>query len=63
MVPMFVPVTMVGAHMGQKARPRDGDGVSAGRIEVEIAGAHLVVTGAVAPELAHAVVMALRGNR
>lgn len=61
--PMFVPVTMVDNQIREKAGPGAGDGISVGRIEVEIAGAHLVVTGPVAPELAHAVVMALRGSR
>jgi transposase len=37
--------------------------LAAGRIEIEIAGARLTVIGSVAPELAQAVVVALRGRR
>lgn len=35
----------------------------AGRVEIEIAGARMTVIGSVAPELAQAMVAALRGHR
>jgi transposase len=61
--PLFVPVTVVGDRNSQKAGTADGRDVSAGQIEIEIAGARMVVTGSVAPELARAMVAALRGGR
>ena len=61
--PMFVPVSVAGGGTNQKPGPCSSDNGSSVRIEIEIAGAHLVMTGAIAPELAQAVVLALRGDR
>ena len=43
---------------------REGQGVVAtGRIEIELGGGRMVMIGNVAPDLAHAVLTALRGRR
>ncbi|TCU03565.1 IS66-like element accessory protein TnpA [Rhizobium sullae] len=60
---VFVPVTVVGDRTDYQGSPSDVAHVAAGRIEIEIAGARLTVIGSVAPELAQAVVAALRGRR
>ncbi|MER9204064.1 transposase [Mesorhizobium sp. M0933] len=60
---MFVPVTVVGDGAARQSSSLDVAPGAAGRIEIEIAGARLTVTGSVAPELAQAVVEALRGRR
>ena len=46
-----------------KGSPSDVAEVSAGRIEIEFAGARMTVIGSVAPELAEAMVAALRRRR
>jgi transposase len=56
----FVPVTVVGERTPHEEPASD---VAAGRIEIEIAGARMTVIGSVAPELAQAMVAALRGRR
>jgi transposase len=61
--PLFVPVTVVGDPILQQAATADGRGVSPGRIEIEINGVRMVVTGSVAPDLARAMLAALRGGR
>ncbi|WP_455273371.1 IS66-like element accessory protein TnpA [Rhizobium herbae] len=58
---MFVPVTVVGDRTPHEAP--DIAPVVTGRIEMEIAGARMTVIGSVAPELAQAIVAALRGRR
>jgi transposase len=60
---MFVPVTVVGDGAARQSSSLDVAPGAAGRIEIEIAGARLTVIGSVAPELAQAVVAALRGRR
>jgi len=60
---MFVPVTVVGGRTPDEGSASDIASVPSGRIEIEIAGAHMTVIGSVACELAHAVVAALRGRR
>ena len=59
---VFVPVTVVGDRTLHEGSRSDVAPVAAGRIEIEIAGARLTVIGSVAPELAQAVVAALRGR-
>jgi transposase len=59
---VFVPVTMVGGGTPHEGSSSDVAHVASGRIEIEIAGARMVVMGPVAPELAHAMVAALRGR-
>ena len=60
---MFVPVTVVGDRTSSESSPSDVAHSAAARIEVEIAGARMTVIGSVAPELAQAMVAALRGRR
>lgn len=60
---MFVPVTVVGDRTSSKSSPSDVASVASGRIEIEIAGARMTVIGSVAPELAQAMVAALRARR
>lgn len=60
---MFVPVTVVGDRASCESSPSDAADFAAGRIEIEIAGARMTVIGSVAPELAQAMVTALRGPR
>ncbi|WP_349956556.1 transposase [Rhizobium sp. ZPR3] len=60
---MFVPVTLVGDQTSPQNSPSDVAHFAAGRIEIEIAGARMTVIGSVAPELAQAMVAALRGRR
>lgn len=60
---MFVPVTVVGDRAAHQSSASDVAPVAAGRIEIEIAGARMTVIGSVAPELAQAMVAALRGRR
>ncbi|KAB2662388.1 transposase [Brucella tritici] len=60
---MFVPVTVVGDRTSPPGLPSDVAHFAAGRIEIEIAGARMTVMGPVAPELAQAMVAALRGRR
>jgi transposase len=60
---MFVPVTVVGDRTPPGSSPSDVTHFAAGRIEIEIAGARMTVIGPVAPELARAMVAALRGRR
>lgn len=60
---MFVPVTVVDDRTSPESLPSDATNFAAGRIEIEIAGARLTMIGSVAPELAQAVVAALRGRR
>jgi transposase len=63
--PTFVPITvsMDSPVEGPIPATTDGDVSVAGRIEVEIDAARMVVTGSVDPALASAVVAALRGSR
>ena len=61
--PLFVPVTVVGDQTRQQIAQTDVAHVAGGRIEIEIAGARMTVIGPVAPELAQAMVAALRGCR
>jgi transposase len=60
---MFVPVTVVGDRTARQDSLSDVELVTAGRVEIEIAGARMTVIGSVAPELAQAMVAALRGRR
>ncbi|OMQ42832.1 transposase [Ensifer sp. 1H6] len=60
---MFVPVTVVGDQAAHQGSQSDAAHFAAGRIEIEIAGARMTVIGTVAPELAQAIVAALRGRR
>jgi transposase len=60
---MFVPVTVVGDRTPPGSSPSDVAPFAAGRIEIEIAGARMTVIGSVAPELAQAMVAAMRGRR
>ncbi|MDX0634233.1 transposase [Sinorhizobium medicae] len=60
---MFVPVTVVGDRAAHQGSSSDIASVASGRIEIEIAGARMTVIGSVAPELARAMVAALRGRR
>ena len=60
---MFVPVTVVGDRTSPESSPSDFAHFAAGRIEIELAGARMTVIGSVAPELAQAMVAALRGRR
>jgi transposase len=60
---MFVPVTVVGDRAAHQSSASDVAPVAAGRIEIEIAGARITLIGSVAPELAQAMVAALRGRR
>ncbi|PDS67885.1 IS66-like element accessory protein TnpA [Rhizobium phaseoli] len=60
---MFVPVTVVGDRTARRDSLSDVELVTAGRVEIEIAGARMTVIGMVAPELAQAMVAALRGRR
>ena len=60
---MFVPVTVTGDQASVPGSPPDVAHFGVGRIEVEIAGARMTVIGPVAPELAQAMVAALRGHR
>ncbi|MBB4188810.1 transposase [Sinorhizobium terangae] len=56
---MFVPVTVVAERTPPQSASSD---ITSGRIEIEIAGARMTVFGSVAPELAQAIVAALRGR-
>ncbi|MNL22410.1 hypothetical protein D3C87_1437580 [compost metagenome] len=58
-----MPVTVVGDRAALQSSPSDVASVASGRIEIEIAGARMTVFGSVAPELAQAIVAALRGRR
>lgn len=60
---MFVPVTVVGDRTARQDSLSDVKLVTAGRVEIEIADARMTVIGSVAPELAQAMVAALRGRR
>jgi transposase len=60
---MFVPVTVVGDRAAHQSSAPDIAPAATGRIEMEIAGARMTVIGSVAPELAQAIVAALRGRR
>lgn len=60
---MFVPVTVVGDRTARQDSLSDVELAAAGRVEIEIAGARMTVIGMVAPELAQAMVAALRGRR
>ena len=60
---MFVPVTVVGDRTARQDSLSDVELVTAGRVEIEIADARMTVIGSVAPELAQAMVAALRGRR
>lgn len=60
---MFVPVTVVGERTPQQSASSDTALIASGRIEIEIAGARMTVIGSVAPELAQAMVAALRARR
>ena len=61
--PAFVPLTMVCDPASQRAAILDIASAGAGRIELEIAGARMTVIGSVVPELAQAMVAALRARR
>ncbi|MFS8116472.1 IS66 family insertion sequence element accessory protein TnpB, partial [Rhizobium jaguaris] len=54
---------VVGDGARHEGSPSNAPEVLAGRIEIEIAGARMTVIGSVAPELAQAMVAALRGRR
>lgn len=58
-----MPVTVVGERTFRQSASSDIASVAPGRIEIEIAGARMTVIGSVAPELAQAMVAALRGRR
>jgi transposase len=63
-VPSFVPIMVSADEPMERSVAENVDGTSvAGRIEVEIGAARMVVTGDVDPVLASAVVAALRGSR
>jgi transposase len=60
---MFVPVTVVGDQTAHDGSQSDVVNVITARVEIEIAGARMIVIGSVAPDLAQAMVAALRGGR
>lgn len=60
--PVFVPVTISDEVVDTQSADNRPD-LAAGRIEIELVGARMVMTGDVATELAQAVVAALRGKR
>ena len=61
-VPVFVPVTISDEVVASQSADNRSD-VDAGRIEIELGGGRIVMSGNVTPELAQAVVSALRGKR
>ena len=61
-VPVFVPVTISDEVVEAQSADNRSD-LAAGRIEIELGGGRMVMSGNVAPELAQAVVAALRGKR
>ena len=60
---IFVPLTVVSDQIAHPIGPVDDASVGGGRIDIEIAGARMIVTGPVSPELAQAMVRALRDGR
>lgn len=62
-VPAFVPVRISHAPAETASIVVEGSDNAAGRIEIELGGGRMVLTGNVAPDLAQAVVAALRGKR
>ena len=61
--PAFVPVNVVDSQRLQRATAFDVASSAAGRIEIELDGARMTVVGSVAPELAQAMLAALRCRR
>lgn len=61
-VPVFVPVT-ISDEVVESQRADNRSDVDSGRIEIELGGGRIVMSGNVTPELARAVVSALRGKR
>lgn len=61
--PAFVPVNVVDSQSLQRATAFDIASSAAGRIEIELDGARMTVVGSVAPELAQAMLVALRCRR
>ncbi|WP_448955019.1 IS66-like element accessory protein TnpA [Labrys neptuniae] len=59
----FVPITIAGEERQLKHNKPGRKEVSAGRVELEIGGSRLVLTGSVDPALATAIVGALRVPR
>ncbi|WLE00805.1 transposase (plasmid) [Agrobacterium leguminum] len=62
-MPAFVPVTISRERAGERSGGMNGLDIAAGRIEIEVGGGRMVMSGTIAPDLAHAVVSALRGKR
>ncbi|WP_234890396.1 hypothetical protein [Sinorhizobium meliloti] len=60
---MFVPVTVVGERTLPQSASSDIASIASSRIEIEVAGVRMTVIGSVAPELAQAIVTALRAFR
>ncbi|MDW9590380.1 hypothetical protein GOC31_31960 [Sinorhizobium meliloti] len=56
---MFVPVTMLEIERFTRVRRRISLSLASGRIEIVVTGARMTMIGAVAPELAQAIVAAL----
>ncbi|MCO5153694.1 MULTISPECIES: hypothetical protein [unclassified Shinella] len=56
-----MPIMIADHQNGRRAA--DASEGAAGRIEIELGGGRMIVTGNVAPDLAYAVVTALRGRR
>lgn len=61
-VPVFVPVTISGEVFEAQSADNKSD-LAAGRVEIELGDGRIVMSGNVTPELAQAVVSALRGKR
>ena len=60
---MFVPIRVIDDHRREAVAPVRPSGPDDGRIDIEIDGARMIVSGSVSPQLAHALVSALRGRR
>lgn len=61
--PAFVPIRIADHQNERQADEADTTEAAAGRIEIELGAGRMVMIGNVAPDLAHAVVTALRGRR
>lgn len=60
--PVFVPVTISGEVVEAQSSDNKSD-LAVGRVEIELGDGRIVISGNVTPELAQAVVSALRGKR
>lgn len=62
-LPAFVPVMISSEPSGEQSIAPSNSDIAVGHIEIELGGGRMVMSGNVAPELAQAVVAALRGKR